>query len=79
LVLKTTVAAELRVDLAPVVVNEIRMVGSRCGSVGRAIEELAAGRADPSPLVVARYPLSRAEQALEHAAQKGTLKVLIEA
>jgi threonine dehydrogenase-like Zn-dependent dehydrogenase len=79
LILKTTVAVELRVDLAPVVVNEIRLVGSRCGNIGQAMQMLAAGRADPRPLVAARYPLSEAERALEHAAKKGTLKVLIEA
>jgi threonine dehydrogenase-like Zn-dependent dehydrogenase len=79
LILKTTVAAELRVDLAPVVVNEIRMVGSRCGDLSRAIDELASGRVDPSPLIAARYSLSEAERALEHAGRRGVMKVLIEA
>jgi threonine dehydrogenase-like Zn-dependent dehydrogenase len=79
LILKTTLAARLTLDLAPVVVNEIRMVGSRCGDIGRAIRELAEGRVDPSPLIAARYPLQSAERALEHAGQRGVLKVLIEA
>lgn len=78
LILKTTVAAELRLDLAPVVVNEIRMVGSRCGDLSRAIDDLASGRVDPSPLIAARYPLAEAEHALEHASRRGVLKVLIE-
>lgn len=77
-VLKTTVAARLEVDLAPVVVNELSVVGSRCGNLGRAISALAEGRVDPSPLVTARYPLSRAEEALAHAARRGSLKVLVE-
>jgi threonine dehydrogenase-like Zn-dependent dehydrogenase len=79
LILKTTVAAELRVDLAPVVVNELQMVGSRCGDLSRAIRDLASGSVDPSPLIAARYPLAEAERAFEHAAQRGALKVLLEA
>lgn len=77
LVLKTTVAGRVEVDLAPVVVNELRVVGSRCGNMQRAIDALSAGL-DPAPLVAARYPLTEAERALAHAATKGTLKVLVE-
>lgn len=77
-VLKTTVADPVEVDLAPVVVNELRLVGSRCGDMRRAIELLAQGRVDPTPLVAARYPLSQADQALARAGERGTLKVLVE-
>jgi threonine dehydrogenase-like Zn-dependent dehydrogenase len=79
IVLKTTVAGDLTVDLAPVVVNEVRLVGSRCGDMKRAIEALASGQVDPTPLIEARYPLARADEALAHAARRGTLKVLIDA
>lgn len=79
IVLKTTVAAPTPVDLTAVVVNELRIVGSRCGQLSRAIELLASGRIDPRPLIAARYPLAEAERALEHAARKGMLKVLIDA
>lgn len=78
IVLKTTSAAAGSVDLTPVVVHELRIVGSRCGELRRAIEVLAAGRVDPRPLIGARYDLEHAEQALEHAAMSGLLKVLID-
>lgn len=77
-VLKTTVAGPIEVDLSPVVVNELRLVGSRCGDMRRAIDLLAQGRVDPTPLVAARFPLSEADQALARAGQRGTLKVLVE-
>jgi threonine dehydrogenase-like Zn-dependent dehydrogenase len=77
-VLKTTVAQKLNVDLAPLVINEVRLVGSRCGDLQRAIDVLAAGRVDPLPLVETRYPLARADEALAHAGKKGALKVLVD-
>ncbi len=77
-VVKTTVAGPIEVDLSPVVINELRLVGSRCGDMRRAIELLAQGRVDPAPLVAARYPLSEADRALARAAERGTLKVLVE-
>lgn len=79
IVLKTTVAAKLTVDLAPVVIHEVRVVGSRCGDMKRAVEVLASGSVDPLPLVEARYPLSQAVEALAHAGRRGALKVLIDA
>ena len=79
IVLKTTVAGKLSLDLAPVVVNEVRIVGSRCGDMKRAIAALAKGEVDPTPLIEARYPLARADEALAHAGRRGTLKVLIDA
>lgn len=78
LVLKTTVAGPTAVDLSPVVINELRVVGSRCGDLGRAIDALATGKIDPRPLIAARYPLASAEQAVAHAGRRGTLKVLVE-
>jgi threonine dehydrogenase-like Zn-dependent dehydrogenase len=77
-VLKTTVAAKLTVDLAPVVIHEVRLVGSRCGNMQHAINVLAKGAVDPTPLIEARYPLTRANEALAHAGRKGALKVLID-
>lgn len=78
-VLKTTVAAKLTVDLAPLVIHEVRLVGSRCGNMRRAVEVLASGAVDPRPLIEARYPLERADEALAHAGRRGALKVLIDA
>jgi threonine dehydrogenase-like Zn-dependent dehydrogenase len=78
LVLKTTTHEAPRIDTARVVVDEIRLVGSRCGDMARAVAALAAGRVDPRPLIAARYPLAEADRALEHAARRGVLKVLVE-
>ncbi|HVU05940.1 MAG TPA: zinc-binding dehydrogenase, partial [Polyangiaceae bacterium] len=78
-ILKTTISGRTTVDLSAAVVNELRVVGSRCGDMKEAVEALARGVVDPTDLVVARYPLSRAESALEHAARPGTLKVLVDA
>jgi threonine dehydrogenase-like Zn-dependent dehydrogenase len=78
LVLKTTVSGEHSIDLAPVVVNELTVVGSRCGDLAQAVAALAEGRVDPRPLIEARYPLEKADEAFAHAARRGTLKVLIE-
>jgi len=78
-VLKTTVAAKLTIDLAPLVIHEVRLVGSRCGDMDRAVDILARGAVNPLPLVEARYPLERANEALAHAGRRGALKVLIDA
>ena len=75
----TTVAAKLTVDLAPVVIHEVRLVGARCGDMRRAVEVLASGAVDPRPLIEARYPLERADEAMAHAGRRGALKVLIDA
>ncbi len=75
-VLKTTVAQPSTIHLAPIVIDEIRVVGSRCGPFAPALESL--GRIDPRPMVDATYPLPRAREAFEHAARAGALKVLID-
>jgi threonine dehydrogenase-like Zn-dependent dehydrogenase len=78
IVLKTTLASALEVDLAPIVINELRIIGSRCGNLRRAIDVLASQKLDLTPLISARYPLHLADQALREAARKGTLKVVVE-
>jgi len=78
LVLKTTVAGTASVDLSPIVINELRVVGSRCGNLAEAIAMLERRLLDPSPLIATRYSLSDATRALEHASQRGVLKVLID-
>ena len=77
-VLKTTVTEPFSIDLSPVVINELRLVGSRCGRMDDAIGALASGRLDPTPLITARYPLARASEAVTHASARGSLKVLIQ-
>jgi threonine dehydrogenase-like Zn-dependent dehydrogenase len=78
IVLKTTIAGPTEVDLSPVVVNELRVLGSRCGDMRRAVAALASGRVDPTALIVDRFGLDRAERALARAGEPGVLKVLID-
>ncbi|MFO0909424.1 MAG: alcohol dehydrogenase catalytic domain-containing protein [Isosphaeraceae bacterium] len=77
-VLKTTVAGDYTANLAPIVIDEVRIVGSRCGPFPKAIAALAAGMVDVSPLIGAVYPLDAAEQAFQAAAVKGARKILME-
>ena len=77
LVLKTTVAGATPVDAARLVVDEIRVIGSRCGRFGPALELLAAGAVDLDPLISEVVSLDRAETALLQAASPGTLKVVL--
>src|SRR4029077_14436103 len=60
IVWKTTHHAPARFDAAPLVVNEVTVVGSRCGRFEPAIELLRSRRIDVRPLLSAEYPLSRA-------------------
>jgi alcohol dehydrogenase len=78
-VLKTTVAAEHRLDLAPAVINEVAVVGSRCGRFAPALEALASARISVAPLIDAVYPLGDAVAAFQRAANPETLKVLVDA
>ncbi|MFT5155386.1 MAG: threonine dehydrogenase-like Zn-dependent dehydrogenase, partial [Planctomycetota bacterium] len=78
LVLKTTAARPAELNLAPLVVDEIRLIGSRCGPFQPAIDALAKGQIAVEPMIDACFPLSQGVQALEEAARPGVLKVLIE-
>jgi len=77
LVLKTTVAAQHSVSLAPLVINEVTVVGSRCGPFAPALTALAEGRVHVAPLISAEYPLDEGLAAVERAKVPGTLKVLL--
>ena len=78
LVLKSTYRGELTFDVAPLVVDEITLVGSRCGPFAPALERLEGGTIEVTDLIEARYPLAEAYAAFEHAARPGALKVLLE-
>ncbi len=78
LVLKTTGEAAAALDASRLVVDEVRLVGSRCGRFEVALVDLTQGRAPTTPMISARYALRDAERALVHAAQPGTCKVLID-
>jgi threonine dehydrogenase-like Zn-dependent dehydrogenase len=77
LVLKSTAAAAASLNLAPVVINEITVLGSRCGRFAPAIEAMASGKIDPRPLISATFPLDEGLHALDEAAQSSNLKVLL--
>jgi len=76
-VLKTTIAAEHRIDLARAVVNEVTVLGSRCGPFAPALAALAAGSVQVAPLVEAVHPLADGIEAFARAGRPGALKVLI--
>ncbi len=76
--LKSTVAGNASLDLAPAVINEIRIQGSRCGRFEPAIEALAAKRVDVSKMVSDTFPLERGAEAFQRAMAPGVLKVLLQ-
>ncbi|HEX7407859.1 MAG TPA: alcohol dehydrogenase catalytic domain-containing protein [Candidatus Binatia bacterium] len=78
LVLKSTSAEQPRVNLAPLVINEITVIGSRCGSFPPALHALEAGSIDVQSLIAARFPLRDGVRALQAAASPGVLKVLLQ-
>ncbi len=78
IVLKTTVAATQNIHMAPFVIDEIRLLGSRCGPFADAIRLLTEGAVDVAPLLSATYPIRDAIRAFEHATRKDTLKVLLD-
>jgi len=77
-VLKSTYHGRTSFDFSSLVVDELTLVGSRCGPFAPALRALGEGTIRVTHLAHARYPLSAALQAFEHAARPGVLKVLIE-
>ncbi len=78
LVMKSTYASQLTIDASSLVVDEITLIGSRCGPFDKALQVLAAGQVNVTPLIQARYPLTEGLAAFERAQQRGTLKVLVD-
>jgi threonine dehydrogenase-like Zn-dependent dehydrogenase len=77
LVLKSTVAEAHQVSLAPVVINEINLIGSRCGVFPDALEAYAAGHISVAPLIEQVYPLEQAIEGIQHAGRPGARKILL--
>jgi len=77
LVLKSTYHGDVTLDLAPFVVDEITIVGSRCGPFAPALRMLARGDVDPISLVGETYSLAQAVEAMSAAQQPGAMKVLL--
>ncbi len=76
LVMKSTVAAETQLDLTMLVVDEIQLIGSRCGPFPAALRLLQRGLIETAPLITATYPLDDAMAAFT--ASRGALKVLLQ-
>ena len=77
IVLKSTYHGEALVNMTELVINEISVIGSRCGPFAPALRLLAGGMIEVEPLIHARFSLTEGIKAMEHAAQRGTLKVLL--
>ncbi len=77
-VLKSTVHGLVPIDTAPVIVNEITLVGSRCGRFEPALELLEQGVIPAARMISARFPLRDAVRAFARATRPGTMKVLLE-
>jgi alcohol dehydrogenase len=75
--LKSTVHDRAAIDWAGVIVNEISLVGSRCGRFEPALELLSAGKVDVLSMISARFPFSAAPEAFARAAERGNMKVLL--
>lgn len=78
LVMKSTYADTLTLNASTIVVNELTLIGSRCGPFPKALSLLAHRSVAVAPMVQARYPLERALDAFDHAQRPGTMKVLFD-
>ena len=77
-VLKSTHQGSTPVEMSQVVVNELTIVGSRCGRFRTAIELLAGGQVDFTPLISRRFPLEEGLRAFEEAAASENMKVILQ-
>ena len=78
LVLKSTYQGEMNVNFSSVVVDEINIIGSRCGPFEPALHLMESKQVDPTVLIATEFKLKDALKAFEHAAEPGVLKVLID-
>ncbi|OQX17107.1 MAG: alcohol dehydrogenase [Desulfobulbaceae bacterium A2] len=77
LVLKSTYRGSLQINLSPLVVDEITLLGSRCGPFAPALRLLEQGLVQPQMLIQAEYPLAQGLQAFESAAERGAMKIVL--
>jgi threonine dehydrogenase-like Zn-dependent dehydrogenase len=77
LVLKSTFNETTEIDAARIVVDEISIVGSRCGRFKPAVDLLAKAAIDVDSLISEEYPLAQGVHAMERAGTRGILKVLL--
>ncbi len=77
-VLKSTIASSQQINLAPVVIDEITLIGSRCGPFKKAINALSEKKIDVKPLISGIFPVKDARNAFEEAKKKENLKIIID-
>jgi threonine dehydrogenase-like Zn-dependent dehydrogenase len=77
IILKTTISGDYTLSLAPIVIDEITIIGSRCGPFPRAIAALSTGEIDVTPLIGDELSLDDAEKAFALAAERGAKKILL--
>ena len=78
LVMKSTYRGEVSVNFSSLVVDEINILGSRCGPFEPALRLMESRQVDPTVLIADEFRLEHALEAFERAAQPGVLKVLLE-
>lgn len=77
IVLKTTVTRERDIDLNQIVIDEVSIIGSRCGPFKPAIQALAEGTIQTTPLISKTFKMEEGVEAMSYAKKKGVLKVIL--
>jgi threonine dehydrogenase-like Zn-dependent dehydrogenase len=77
IILKSTYHGSLNFNPAPLVIDEITVVGSRCGQFAPALRLMESGLVDPSPLISAVFPMDRAGEAFRASQEPGNFKILL--
>lgn len=77
LVLKSTIASEKDLNLAPVVIDEITILGSRCGQFAPALRLMEKNIINFSPLISKILPFKQAIEGFELNRKKDTIKILL--
>jgi len=78
IVMKSTIASLQKINLAPLVIDEVTLIGSRCGPFEAAIQALAQKQIDVKPLISGIYTARDAEDAFKAAMKKENLKIIID-
>lgn len=78
MILKSTTKGDVQVNLSSIVVDEVTIMGSRCGPFAPALGMLENNRVDPTGLIEGRYCLNGFQRAFRHASRPGALKVILQ-
>lgn len=78
ILLKSTYKGEINVNFSSLVVDEITLLGSRCGPFEPALRLLESRKVDPSNLIAGQYSLKDSIEAFEKASKAGILKIILE-